>query len=300
MGIPLWMKNAIYSFHMPFFFVISGLMYSPLKLYNKKVKDSIIHETKKILYPYFVYSVVVLLFMSFYKDNFWIYLKEVLVNGWGFFPLWFVPVFYISRVVFLLVLRLDKPFIFLFILLCALIGTWLSHMNILLPYNISSIPIAIVFIFIGYFLNKIFFKINLYSTNKVWLIIISVLLFLIILWKSQKYHLDMCINHIIPVLPIGALAIIGTLMLILVSLFMSKIYNFPILSLCGKNTFMLMALPIPLMNVIKLIIGEKILGLEILSTCVRWLIFLVIISLFIYLKDHKNTFLSNICINNRK
>ncbi len=55
-GIPRFIHDCIYSFHMPFFFILSGYFfltekYTFVELINRKVKT--------ILLPYFVFSVMI-------------------------------------------------------------------------------------------------------------------------------------------------------------------------------------------------------------------------------------------------
>lgn len=99
MAIPASLSHLIYSFHMPFFFLTSGLMFSP----NKSIKQNIIRESKKLLFPYLTCSIIVLAISSIYQEDWLSYIKTVLYNGWGFFPLWFIGVFYSARIIFFVI-----------------------------------------------------------------------------------------------------------------------------------------------------------------------------------------------------
>ena len=57
LGISRGVELYIYSFHMPLFFFLSGLMLTHNRL-NQNLLDTIRHYTKRLLVPYFLFSVI--------------------------------------------------------------------------------------------------------------------------------------------------------------------------------------------------------------------------------------------------
>lgn len=88
----LW-QQWIFSFHMPFFFFISGVMTNwdyPVGLFIKR-------KTETLLKPFTIYSLINLVIYPFYSDDSWSgFVCNTLCNGWGSLALWFVPVLYVG------------------------------------------------------------------------------------------------------------------------------------------------------------------------------------------------------------
>lgn len=104
--IPMTSKFSIwfYSFHVPIFFMISGVLiqYSSMTLHNISAKDIITNKAKALLYPYFVFSLlsVVKIFITDgirgVGDGI---VNTLLFNGID--TLWFLPSLFIAELLFL-------------------------------------------------------------------------------------------------------------------------------------------------------------------------------------------------------
>jgi polysaccharide biosynthesis protein PslL len=85
------LSRVVFSFHMPLFFFISGLFFKKTNLTYK----TILNKADTILKPYFVISLLVLLFTSIaqYKFNIAAFISVFYASGataiWT--PLWFLP-----------------------------------------------------------------------------------------------------------------------------------------------------------------------------------------------------------------
>lgn len=101
-------KVMIYSFHVPFFLIISGAV---LKA-KYSTKEFFIKRTKQLLIPYFVYTIISL-------PEYFISVKSSVIDiGKGILflygdviwnsPLWFLVVLFEVEIVFYLILRLSK------------------------------------------------------------------------------------------------------------------------------------------------------------------------------------------------
>lgn len=96
--------GPIYKFHMPLFFILSGLVYC----YGKKQKnfdEFTIAKVKSLLYPFFIFG---LLFMipiktigSFYDYNEITNIVRSFLSGGEGGHLWFLPAMFWAQVVFL-------------------------------------------------------------------------------------------------------------------------------------------------------------------------------------------------------
>ena len=295
MAIPASLSHLIYSFHMPFFFLTSGLMFSP----NKPIKQSIIRESKKLLFPYLTCSIIVLAISSVYQEDWLSYIKTVLHNGWGFFPLWFIGVLYFARIIFFVICSNGGGRRAVFIravcgiLVSTVVGASLSARHIVLPYNLSSVFAALSFLLIGFLLKNLLNRIKYFEKAAFIHGGLSLLSLICCIVISHFFYLDMCINQILPIIPIYSAAIAGTLMVMSISIVMSGIYHFPILSSCGKNTFVLMAFTMPFMNVIRSLIGNSVIELTILSTLIRWTILVIVFAILFRLKKDQLKWLFN-------
>lgn len=157
----------IYSFHVPLFFLISG-MFHPQTI-NRTV---ILKRTKSILIPYFFWSTLLFLFWLFIdrslgKGN------EVELNAfqnfigifyaqggqeymdWGI-PLWFLPCIYIVFLLFSALQRIkNKGVLYVSIIAVITFGfLWFPLTEVHLPWSVDVAMVAISFYAFGYFFNN--------------------------------------------------------------------------------------------------------------------------------------------------
>ncbi len=111
-----WYINIwLYTFHVPLFFIAGGMVYRP-----KKIVEDIKHRAFKILVPYFVFGVIILLYYHFLERPF----RDVDVPlAEGFVGLlvgdiehlsfhshlWFLPCYFLTAVVYNVLYNLLKP-----------------------------------------------------------------------------------------------------------------------------------------------------------------------------------------------
>ena len=89
-GLPSMINNWIFSFHMPLFFIISGILFNPSR-YVSSIKF-IQKRVLTLLLPYLIFSSIVL-FFSNEKVTDWI------LSGWNTgIALWFLPVLFLSEI----------------------------------------------------------------------------------------------------------------------------------------------------------------------------------------------------------
>lgn len=106
-----WLCKWIASFHMPLFFILSGILIAIHEGYsNQSLSSILIHKAKKLFYPYFTFSLLVILyyllrgrFDSISKIIFYTATLE------GHNTLWFLPSLWMAECLLLLLLRSKLP-----------------------------------------------------------------------------------------------------------------------------------------------------------------------------------------------
>jgi polysaccharide biosynthesis protein PslL len=168
------MFKVIYSFHVPLFYFLSGLVMN----YDNSLRTTIIKKSDSYLKPYYISCVVAGLFVVvLHKNSLTNYLIRILYgNGlvipWEWVPLWFLPNIWVVSLFSYLCHRhgnlVSKPIFFkaMFLMCILLIGyigidfflnTRLPGTNIVLPglpLSIDLILICSFFFLLGSFLKE--------------------------------------------------------------------------------------------------------------------------------------------------
>ena len=246
--IGLKLNDYIFAFHMPVFFICSGILF--------RQKDIKANNAKKLLIPFYVSSVIAIITraISAYLQN-WTpeMIKTLTVNtaigalfGYGsdggkwFFTvwmigaIWFLWAFFWSNLIIQLVFKYTKDWeewkraclVITISLISCIIGQY-----IWIPTNIDIGGFAIIFIYVGY----LFRKVRIWEAKKIpWYMYI--LFVLIWLEDSKLGGINMVIRFLPSYLSVPG-AIAATLILMKLSCFIEKIkYISTILCWCGKNT----------------------------------------------------------------
>ncbi|THB73094.1 MAG: hypothetical protein D6B28_04355 [Gammaproteobacteria bacterium] len=169
-GCSKWMVDYIYSFHMPLFFFLSGVIFKNLNLttisYLKKLSAS-------LLVPYLFFSLVSYLFwvfigrkfgadagldISIFKPIIGIF-YSVGKDGWMIHntPLWFLTCLFVTSTAYFLIDKYVngdiKVLVVVFIIM--IIGLFWKKMNIpRFPWGINVMPFSLIFFALGYFFQK--------------------------------------------------------------------------------------------------------------------------------------------------
>ena len=263
------LTNYIYSFHMPLFFLLSGIVHKNeenLKYFVKK-------KIKNLLVPYFLYSISLFIIWFFIGKHYGMALKEeistksvllgiiysanlgerISLNVVG--PLWFLPCLFIVEILFyfqFIFFKSLKKIIIFQIGIIILLQTLQLKIN--LPWHIDTAIITTIFYILGYFFKD---RILLKTKNSK---ILWIGFFLIgIVLNNINGRIDMQSNFYgksIFLFYITALINIYCFVKIVQSLKSNKIFE----SL-GKNTLIILAFHNRGMSIIKfigLILGKKI------------------------------------------
>lgn len=252
--LPWIVSRWIWSFHMPFFFIVSALFSN---FDSRDIKTFTVHKTRALIRPFLVYSLIVWLLIGWLNGDISAYGIRILTDGWGGIALWFVPVFWLSLLITRLIPKSWLPIASIILLLS---GAALSKANIILPWTLSSVPFgASMMCITRYFSLPIRRFVNDDSLKHI--AIFGSLGLLASLLVSHFCLLDMACNHINPIIPIligiaGGCTFIFMLSHLIVRFTrVSKAF----FTEAGKNTYEIMALSQGLLMLINTQFKEHIL-----------------------------------------
>lgn len=251
--IPTFLTAWIYSFHMPFFFFISGMLTN----WNTDFRSFAKKKSVSLLIPFFIYSAVNLLLYPIYgNESLTAYARLIMYHGWGGIALWFIPILWISLLLCKGTKDSNLP-----ILLFAMIGFLLSFKKIILPWAASTIPIACVYILLGiYAKNFVYILLG----NRKGLFFFPIMGLSVTFLVSHYWRVDLASNQILPFFPLvmGSLfGIIGVLCFSkLIEIYAPSYIQVALIS-TGRNTLEILALSqciILILNVfIPHLLGER-------------------------------------------
>ncbi|WP_028973460.1 acyltransferase family protein [Spirochaeta cellobiosiphila] len=289
----------LYSFHMPLFFFISGILAKSGKEHS--IFKFIKNRAERLLVPYFMFALFSYLFWLLIGRRFGAdssldinLLKPLLgilysngINNWLIFnaPLWFLTCLFITEIEFFMISKLTRVRMLIVLLLMITLGFLLSKNQIIrLPWGFNISLVSISFYAIGYY-SKFLLEFNIKKSTALLLFILT--LVVNIKLSSINGRIDMNGNYYSNIGLFYLNAILG----ILSVYFISKLINKNKLTLfIGKNTLVIMALHIIIYSFLKGIMvfilrlnytildGSIVYNLIFVSIA---LIFLCVISLFL-------------------
>ena len=186
----------IYSFHMPLFFMLSGLVFR---------KNGFVEGLKKkfvrLMIPYLVFCFMEFCFKlifyslwdqkrvveyidSFTKERI---IDSILMNSSSAFSgYWFLPVLFCSSILLTILLKIDNHvYEFLFMLVGILVAIRLSLYNVRLPLGLGEALLAVPFLYIGFKEKESGYS----RLKKTWVFIITIFGYIstIAYWKYMDY-----------------------------------------------------------------------------------------------------------------
>ena len=152
MSIP-GLGTAIIQFHMPLFFVVSGYLF---KNTHERMKDRIVKKAKRLLVPYFIFSVVYLslgvikgfllhqgvnvvelISLLFYLNG------NVVRMGT---PMWFLPVLFFTDIIYTLIKKYESKYA---IIICVVLAVAAFEWMPILPFGLRISCIGLLFFMLG-------------------------------------------------------------------------------------------------------------------------------------------------------
>lgn len=254
-GFPLQIQKFIWSFHMPLFFFLSGMMYNSLKY--RSINDLVKRIVKTLIIPYIFFSTIVVLgyvllnyFQGFFITKNWGGI-ELITNGWGGIALWFVSTLIFVQLLFWFIDRIkgnkfiNKSCIIVGTILAAFLSFYCSIEEITFPYKLENVGLSLIFYSSGYLLKGYFFQgfhLNIFLS-------LSMLLSTFII--SQFFErFDICSNNFASGIPSILLALLGITSIVSLSKWLeySSIrclgleYIKCVLKWAGSNTYLIMGI----------------------------------------------------------
>ena len=206
----------IMSFHMPLFFILSGMLLSHTNADKYNMSTILQKKTKNILLPYFSFSFLSIIFSGILDfTSFKTYLPNALIQTlvfYGISVLWFLPALFFGETIFLCIRKhaslKGTGFLCLVVCLITVFSVNAYHYHYPLDFNnplsvwgayLISVfvrtGIAVTFLAIGYFVQRIFFQ-KEYST-RIYLLgsVLFFILNLFLAFKNGKVDLNNLIFH---------------------------------------------------------------------------------------------------------
>lgn len=166
--LPLLLVKFIYSFHMPFFFILSGYLYNITKYSSLSLYEYIRSKWRKLIIPYFAmalscYFIFIILpnlfliisgrtesLLSFDKPLLGILYSKGSID-WlpNCSPLWFLTCIFVTQIIFFVIIKNLKGYrkIFIYCASCAVLGYLTTRfVPVKLPWNLDT-ALTAVFLF---------------------------------------------------------------------------------------------------------------------------------------------------------
>ncbi len=208
-------RYLFYSFHMPLFFFLSGVVFHYKK--NKNFLPIIQKNIKRIFIPYLIFAVISYLLWYFTLSNYTPSLIDVKKHLFGILygnnrenimfyngVLWFLPCLFITKILFSSFIKISSKsrFLLIFLLVSSLIGYILSiiYPKEKLVFGLETAFTAVVFFGGGYLWNtkqqelQTFFKKK--ATSLFFIFAICCLLFATFHYHQTGYQVDLRLNKL--------------------------------------------------------------------------------------------------------
>lgn len=237
--IPSFVRELIYSFHMPFFFIISGYWFKKEKY---SLKDYTIEKIKHLLVPYLIFSIVFLIislmFSNYSNNDIEMWLENIFIWGNGISILWFFMALFGVEIIYYCISKyLSYYSRIMIIIFSSLIGMLLYNYDIVLPLKLDTIFTSLIFLEIGQMLNK-----NLKIISGKGKIIENCIIFMfafIIGYMLNKKIWELG-GNICPNLFIGLItATLGTILVIMLSIRLERYKKMKLFEIIGKNSLII-------------------------------------------------------------
>lgn len=267
----------IYTFHMPLFFFISGMMFNRVRYIG--FKDFALKRVKRLFVPYVLYSIAswAIWFAFNYVTHrqvdsyFMPLLQTILAQGSGQFfvynsPLWFVPCLFAVEIMYFFLSRFSSIVILVISILISLLSitfehVWGENYLYMLPWNFDAAMMALPFYAVGNIICRRWSLAEIKSfvmAHKAVMIVICFLITALIYWSldvfgspsmGYSYYHDERIFHI--------RAILGSAMVIVLSVFIEAIPGRIIdyIKWLGRVSLDVMCTHVPLKGVLIVIIA---------------------------------------------
>ncbi|RHF91387.1 acyltransferase family protein [Phocaeicola plebeius] len=234
--LPTFMSNFIWSFHMPLFYIISGIILSQKKYTSFKL--FLTRKIRTLIIPYIIFSIIIFegyKLLSLPINNHPI--QEV-ISGWYGIALWFLPNLFLTELIFFYIMKLNKKLVISILCILAILGYIIGPGVV--PYKLTTLCPSICFLGIGYISSTLYLQI-IKNNSLIKIFIFTIITFFISVINIPR--LDLAWNQIgNPILGyIGGIC--GTLLVLTFSkniITLNKTIK-KILLYIGSNTLIILA-----------------------------------------------------------
>lgn len=227
----------IYTFHMPAFFIISGIVFNTKKWLNVSPAKFILSKSLTIIIPYIFLDITGGILMALFSgnasfDKLLPIIKTTFSYSTNVGPTWFLPAFFMANILFFFFVKYyRKWFKYVAFLPILIIGAKIIPSSPLYIFITRGI-IGFTFLYIGYVLKKYFLD----DYNKRYDVLIVAAVLLIILTKLNG-QIDLWSSSIHNPIYMMLGGIVGTFLIFGISKHLdNKAFQF-----YGKNTIIVMA-----------------------------------------------------------
>lgn len=250
--------SYIYSFHMPLFFFISGLLHNNEDNdFSKMVKK----KFKSLIIPYFILAIILYIIwvpliqfqginiskMDMVRNFIGIFYSQgATTYMWWGMQLWFLPCLFITSVIFYFLGRLNKKLILICMIFISIIGFLLGkflQFNFLWSFDIALV--GVLFYGSGFLLKN---QLNNYKLKVRHIIYLCIIFIFFIIFNRLNGRVDMYSGNYNNIL----LFIVNSFLGIYISIVISKaIKHGKIIKFIGTNTIIILAFHIRALDLIK-------------------------------------------------
>ena len=226
--MPLALREYIVTFHMPAFFVISGMLMNLTNERERPIKSLLIRKLKTIMLPYMVFSIVfpiidIIRYAIAGKDMMFTFRQDIIagITMTGSSVLWFLPALFFSELIVLAIIKnLKKPVLFILSVLIPVAIWFLALVIRPLALPMWRTVFCSVMVLFGYILFPLIKKLSAYPL----FLLPAALILFVILYFTGKAN-DIVDLHFIllgrkPLYYLNAM--MGSVALIMLSVFMEK------------------------------------------------------------------------------
>ncbi len=243
-----YILQLIYAFHMPFFFIVSGMLYAGK--WTESVQFNFKRHLKRLLIPYFIFEMLfaVLLAVLNRTESFWhnmnAYITGSVLIGSGLNATWYLMCILIVLILFVSILKYvsDKKLQIICIALAGIAGLYIPVHGLLIPLWRSMV--GLLFFAVGFYGNKLFMR----------PITVAALFPLTGLYMSLAYAngrvsiASMLYGNELLYVVNGVL---GTYLLIQVAIKLNRKREYAVLEFFGKNSIILLCTHMPMIEIIR-------------------------------------------------
>lgn len=234
----------INSFHVPVFFVVSGITFSSSECISVFLRKKYFYLIRPYLYFSFIVGACFYLSKNANIED----IKSLIIYGWKGIALWFIPVLFLTQLIWFCIYNYCNQCVRSCILILCVLLAYISSKYIgFIPYNLLLIPISVVYLGIGYLgKEKWFVMSGQYSNRKLVYLAIIFFLFSCIGFINEKQIVSYAFNNLGYVLPSLIAGFSGSFLICVWSIFFFRLTkpSHPVVrlfSFIGKNTYIILA-----------------------------------------------------------